>query len=340
MASVVEIDGSVLEGGGQILRVSAALSVLMKTPIRITKIRAGRPKPGLRPQHLKGLEVVQTLCNGQLKGGVPDSTEVTFLPGVPRGGNYEADTQTAGSITLLIQVSLPCALFANTTTIMKFRGGTNTDMAPQLDYMTEVFRPTLERFGASFDYKLLKRGYYPRGGGVVHIRVQPVHRLEPVTLLERGTIQRVWGWAFVAGNIPIKVANTMADAATRELQSAFGIIEVNIEAYKENPENAVGTCSGINIVAQTSTGILLGASALGKRELQPAQTGLQVANQLIETANSGACVDDHCQDQIILFMALAKGISEVKAKFSIVNAGPNSNIIHCVGIGLQNHNIP
>lgn len=300
------------------------------------------------------------MCNGELRGGVPDSTEVTLVPGIPRGGNYEADTHTAGSISLLIQVSLPCALFANTTTIMKFRGGTNTDMAPQLDYMTEVFRPTLERFGASFDYKLLKRGYYPRGGGIVHIRVQPVHRLEPIVLLDRGTIQRVWGWSFVSGTLSIKIANAMAEAATRELQSAFGLIEVNIESYKENSETSVGSCSGINLVAQTSTGLLLGSSALGRREQQPIQTGLQAAGELIETANTGACVDDHCQDQIILFMALANGISEVKvgkitehthsaihvcetlteAKFNIISTGSICNVIRCVGIGLQNHNIP
>jgi len=49
------------------------------------------------------------------------------------------------------------------------------------------------------------RGYYPRGGGEVHIRVKPVTELKAVTLTESGHVVRIWGWAFVAGSLPIKV---------------------------------------------------------------------------------------------------------------------------------------
>ena len=45
--SLTEIDGSFMEGGGQILRIATALSVLLNKPIKISKIRAGRKDGGV-----------------------------------------------------------------------------------------------------------------------------------------------------------------------------------------------------------------------------------------------------------------------------------------------------
>nr|CAD7261514.1 unnamed protein product [Timema shepardi] len=192
--SVTEIDGSILEGGGQILRMALAFSALRKIPIRVHNIRAGRSNPGLRAQHLKGVKIVCDMSQGKLKGADIGSTEIHFYPGKIISGEYEADTQTAGSICLLLQVALPCALFSDGMTILKLKGGTNAEMAPQFDYTTE--------------HLFVVRGYFPRGGGEVHIRVKPVKQLNPINIVDAGQVVRVWGWAFVAGNLPIKVSTT------------------------------------------------------------------------------------------------------------------------------------
>lgn len=42
--------------GGQILRMSIALSALLKKPIKIIKIRAGRKNSGLAAQHMNGIQ--------------------------------------------------------------------------------------------------------------------------------------------------------------------------------------------------------------------------------------------------------------------------------------------
>uniref|UniRef100_A0A8C8M2M7 RNA 3'-terminal phosphate cyclase n=2 Tax=Oncorhynchus TaxID=8016 RepID=A0A8C8M2M7_ONCTS len=146
-AAMVEMDGSIMEGGGQILRVSAALSCINGASIRINKIRAGRGTPGLRPQHLSGLELVRDICCGNLEGGSVGSTEVTLTPGKIKAGNHTADPQTAGSVGLLLQVSLPCALYADGPSELCLKGGTNADMAPQIDYTIKVFKPIVEKFG-------------------------------------------------------------------------------------------------------------------------------------------------------------------------------------------------
>uniref|UniRef100_A0A670Y6G4 RNA 3'-terminal phosphate cyclase n=1 Tax=Pseudonaja textilis TaxID=8673 RepID=A0A670Y6G4_PSETE len=146
----VEIDGSVMEGGGQILRVSTALSCLLNKSLQVKNIRAGRSQPGLRPQHLSGLEMVRHLCDGQMEGGDIGSTEITFTPGKIKGGTHTADTKTAGSVCLLMQVAMPCVLFAASPSELRLKGGTNAEMAPQIDYTLMVSRSSCA-YGWPFD---------------------------------------------------------------------------------------------------------------------------------------------------------------------------------------------
>ncbi|XP_021918081.1 RNA 3'-terminal phosphate cyclase isoform X2 [Zootermopsis nevadensis] len=333
-----------------------AFSVLKQIPVRVVNIRAGRSNPGLRAQHLKGVELVRDISGGKLRGGEIGSEEIVFHPGKVKCGEYSADTGTAGSVGLLIQVALPCILFGNGMTILKLRGGTNAEMAPQIDYITEVFRPLLEKFGGTFDYKIIKRGYFPRGGGEVHIRVQPVKQLKAVNLIESGRVVRIRGWAFVAGSLPIKVAHAMADTAAQTLRKALENVDVSIVRYKEDPDEAVGNGSGINLVAEMSTGCILGGSALGGRHLKAEEVGMKAADELFQSIYTGACVDSYSQDQMILLMAIAHGKSRVKcgpvslhtrtaihvahllteAKFTVINGEADSNFIECEGIGLEN----
>jgi RNA 3'-terminal phosphate cyclase (ATP) len=160
---ILELDGSYLEGGGQILRITTALSVLFKKPIRITNIRAGRKNGGLKAQHLTGVELLANISKANLTGACLNSTEITFVPDVINSGRYMADTKTAGSICLLIQNSLPVLIFASETCELDLRGGTNAENAPQIDYFQSVFAPIAAKFGIDVNLQILRRGYYPRG---------------------------------------------------------------------------------------------------------------------------------------------------------------------------------
>lgn len=306
----MEVDGSVLEGGGQILRMSIAFSALMGVPVCIRNIRIGRSKPGLAAQHLTGVNLAAKMCNAKVEGAQLGSKVIKFIPGKIKGGFYEADVKTAGSISLLIQIALPLALLSDRQVKLSLKGGTNAEMAPQIDYMTEVFRPQLERFGCSFDLDLHKRGYFPKGGGHVTVNVNPVQQIQNAILVDFGEVKRIFGWSFVAGNVPFRLSEQASAGAKRALKTLQK--DIIIECYKESHDVAPHNCNGIVLVCETTTGCILGGSCIGSKMVSPAEVGMMAAQELKTAVDCGSCLDEHAQDQVIIYMALASGKSSFK----------------------------
>lgn len=353
----VVIDGSYLEGGGQILRMGLALSAVQEIPITVNKVRAGRQNPGLRPQHLTGLQIVRDACKGQLDGGQIGSCEISFYPGHVSGGRYMADTQTAGSVSLLVQSVLPCALFGDSPSYFVLRGGTNADFAPQIDYTIQVIRKVLSWFGAEFKLFINRRGFYPQGKGEVSLEVKPlVDGLYAADFTDFGELISVYGRAYVSGTIPVKVAHKMADAAEQVLRQKLPRnVEIYIDRVKEHAERAVGNGTGIVLWAETSSGCVLGGSALGKKGRDAESDGETAAKEILDSVERHACLDKYAQDQVIIFMALARGKSRIrtgpltdhsktamwvvklmtKVEFNIIEEeGSDCIIIECDGLGV------
>lgn len=286
-----------------------------------------------------------------------NSTCVTFYPGAVHAGDYVADTQTAGSICLLMQAALPCFLMGNGPGTMDLRGGTNADMAPQIDYTVMIFKPVAEKFGVHFDCHIRTRGYYPKGGGRVGVKVYPVKELRPVTMMDPGTVTRIYGRAFVAGVLPIRIAQDMATACREAISEDYPDIDVHIDIVKE--QNSVGNGTGIIVAAETTTGCIFGGTALGKKGIPSHKVGREAGEMLLNQLYHGGCVDDFLQDQLIILMALANGKSSIRcgpvtlhtetaihvatqltqAKFKIDRISAGQTVIECEGIGLQNKNL-
>lgn len=226
----------------------------------------------------------------------------------------------------------------------------------------QVFMPIAEHFSFKLDCDIRRRGYYPRGGGEILVRVSPVKYLKPINLTDRGSVVKIYGRAFVAGVLPYKMVKDMISAAVRCIRRELRDLYVNIQGVQEPGDKAVGNGSGIIIVAETSTGCLFAGSSLGRKGVPSDRVGAEAAEILLRNLRHGGCVDEYLQDQLIIFMALADGISRIKtgpltmhtqtaihfvelltkAKFTVTKCeepGAETFIIECQGIGLQNKNV-
>jgi len=291
---MIEIDGSFGEGGGQIVRTAVALSAVTGKPVRIARIRQGRPKPGLAAQHAWAILAMADLCGARTSGIAPGSSEIIFAPGEIRGGSHKVKIGTAGSVTLLMQCLLPALLNTDSPASLEVHGGTDVQWAPTVDYFKNVFLPALGCFGARASLEVRQRGYYPKGQGDVLLRVEPA-KLNAAHFLS-STKEIVIGTSHCS-NLPEHVAGRQAIAASTTLQEFGYESEIALEVLR-----LPSMGSGITLWSGYK-----GASHLGERGLPAENVGKKAAEGLISELKSGASVDMHLADQLIPYIALVGG---------------------------------
>ncbi len=297
---MIEIDGSHGEGGGQLLRTAVALSALTRKDVTVSRIREGRPNPGLAAQHITAVRAVAELASAEVSGLEAGSPRIVFQPGEIRGGDHAFDVGTAGSVTLVLQACLPVAFAAKEASRLRIVGGTDVQWSPPLDYFARVFLPLVRRLGGQADLLSHRRGYYPRGGGEVEIVVQPTAVWSPLVLSDAGAVERVRGIAH-ASNLPGDIPRRMKQAAIRGLH---GISDVKVEERSYPGEDAVGQGGAVVLWVEREHA-LLGASALAERGKSSERVGEEAAEALEAEILANATVDVHAADQIVAYLALA-----------------------------------
>ena len=302
-ARMREIDGSFGEGGGQLMRTACALAAITGAPLRLRNIRARRAPPGLAPQHLTAVKAVAALCDARVEGLELRSEELVFHPGKLRGGEFRFDVGTAGSITLVLQALLPAALVANASVRIHLSGGTDVRAAPPLDYLRFVLLPLLARMGANVELTLLRRGYYPRGGGEVMVVVRP-GRLQGLCIEAPGAVQEIHGLAHVS-NLPAHIVERMQNTARQMLAD---MARVAIEPQILGRDQAIGQGGAIVLWARTAH-TLLGGSEVAQRGVPAERIAGTAAQVLREEITAGATLDIHASDQILIYGALAQSPS-------------------------------
>ncbi len=309
---VVEIDGSQGEGGGQILRTSIALAALVNKPIKIYNIRAKRSEPGLKAQHATAIKALAKITQADVEGVKVGSSTVVFNPGRPKGGDFKFDIGTAGSISLVLQSIMLSLAFAPSTTRLEIRGGTDVAWSPPIDYISNVTLPILAKMGYRSKIMLVRRGHYPRGGGRVRVVIDPVKRLSPLNLTERGEILSINGISH-AVRLPSHVAQRQAESAENRLKKAgFKDVEIKLEYYEKGKDPHLGPGSGIVLWAETESGGILGGDALGERGKPAEKVGEEAAEKLLREIERDAPIDTHTGDMLIPYLAIADGRSKVR----------------------------
>ncbi len=316
---MIEIDGSHGEGGGQILRTSVSLSAVTGRPVKIFNIRSKRKKPGLAPSHMTAIEAAAKMSDADTDGLYPGSAELVFKPREVLGGRFEFDVGTAGSISLVLQTCLIPAILSKSLVSVTVRGGTDVNWSPPIDYMRLVHLPILSMFGPSCELEIRTRGFYPEGGGEVSIEISRSGDLSGVELTSPGKMMRIEGVSYVQ-NLPRDIATRINHAATKRL------IEHRAVKIESDSRKGVSTGAGIVLAARCENTIL-GASALGAKGVRSEVLGENCALELMETMGSGATVDEHMLDQILPYMALARGRSTIMAEELTQHADTNMWVI-------------
>jgi RNA 3'-terminal phosphate cyclase (ATP) len=304
---LIEIDGGQKSGSGTILRLSIALASILGEPLHIFNIRQNRPQPGLRPQHLEAVLTAAKLCNADVKGAVLGSRELWFTPKRVRGGKFEAEIGTAGSIPMLIMTILPICLFAdNAVNLHISKGGTDVSHSPTINYMRHVFFPVLSRMGVKAAITIHKYGYYPKGMGEVTLTVEPCRELKPLLMEKFGTLKSIRGVSVCTFLAERRVAERQAEAANNYLRGKGLKADIQIINDRSNP---LQRGSSIVLWAETDKGAVLGADAIGELQKTSEAVGVEAAEKLYVEISSEATVDVHLADMLIPYIALAKGRS-------------------------------
>jgi len=308
--TIISIDGSHGEGGGQILRSSVGLAAALGLNIRLTRIRAGRPKPGLRRQHLTAVKAAAAVCGARVTGDRIGSTELSFSPAAVRAGAYRFDVGTAGSTMLVLQTVIPALMLAAGDSAVTVTGGTHNPFAPCFQYVRDVFAPLAAAANLQGYFEMARAGFYPAGGGEVRMEIRGLgsrSNVSPIRLVSRGELKHIEGISAVSSRLSPEIAERQCRQMLAQLAKAGrqGTVE---QAVWE--ADCPGTVAFVRAVFGRT---VVGFSALGERGKPAERVADEAVLPLLEFLDGGGAVDAHAADQLVTIAALSPGQSALAA---------------------------
>ncbi|KAL2062262.1 hypothetical protein VTL71DRAFT_6528 [Oculimacula yallundae] len=326
---VVTLDGRTGEGGGQLVRVAVALAALTGTPIRIENIRGKRgsgPRGGgLKAQHVSCIETLAKATEAEVTGCYVGSKTVEFKANLSsaaiKNRNIIVKAESAASILLVFQAVLPFFLFAGdeagSPITLTIQGGSNVSFSLSFEYLDQVLLPSLQRFGIKVKRELERRGW-SHGTlelGSAKFTIIPLPIGQPIKELnwpaEQGSISRI----DVSYLVPKELQSSMREALTSELSYQYPSIEVNFVLEDDSHHRARFYAL---LVAHTTTGFRVGRDWLysGKTKVPSykhivIEMAKKLVGELDDMLMRDFAIDEHLQDQLVVFQALAQGRSKI-----------------------------
>jgi RNA 3'-terminal phosphate cyclase (ATP) len=325
---MLELDGG--DGGGQLVRTALSLSALTGQAIRVENVRGSRPNRGLRPQHVAAVEAVGAATDATLDGVERESDAFSFAPETVHGGTFTVDVGSAGSATLVCDAVAPLAVAVDRPLTLTVRGGTDVKWSPPTDFLRHVKLPLLRAVGVSADLTVHRRGFYPAGGGGLTLTLRPSSPSE-LRLPSRDPVERLSAYAVASESLEsASVADRMADAVRERLGDAGGT-ERPVEATARYVES---DCPGavVTLVADCGSS-RAGFDAVGERGLPAEDVAARAVAAFRSWRATGAPVDEHLGDQLLLWVALAGG--ELRLSRVTDHVRTNAETIRAFGYGLR-----
>ena len=293
---ILEIDGSLGEGGGQVLRSSLALSMVLGRPFRIVNIRAGRERPGLLRQHVTAVEAAAKICSAHTEGVAAGSKELSFSPGPVRHGSYTFSIGTAGSTMLVLQAILPALMLAGGESNIEVKGGTHAKGAPPFEFFSQSLAPLMERLGATVEPVLERIGFYPAGGGTARVRIVPGVP-QGLHLHSRGQIR--------SRKVRVLLHRIPFDVAQRELSEVSRLL-----GWDASPQNIVmvedalspGNVISLTVECDHVTETACAVGELGKNAERVAGDAIAMVRKYL---SHDVAVGEYLADQLMVPMVAA-----------------------------------
>lgn len=296
-------------------------------PVRVTNIRAGRRSPGLAPQHRLACLAVAAACGGEVIGAQLHSAVVEFHPGRPAGGDFDfdvaRDAPSAGSTLLALQAIMPALAMAPGRSHVVLRGGTELPWSPIFRYIGEVFGPVVARMGLRFSLRRQRPGWYPAGGGVIEAEVEPLNApLRPLEQTERGEVTGLRVWSLTEKRLPAHIGTRQCEG----VREALGPMACPVECREEHLQSVSHGTSCL-AMACFGGGGRGGFTALGRPGLPAESVGAQAGSELADFLHSEAAIDHYLADQLLIYAALAAGVSAYVTNKATAHLRTNAAVV-------------
>ncbi|MDC0329478.1 RNA 3'-terminal phosphate cyclase [Nitrosopumilus sp.] len=290
----LKINGGHGEGGGQIIRSSIVLSCITNQPIHLENIRKNRKEGGLKAQHLTAIKILQKIANAEVIGAELGSTEIKFIPNKIESLELIEDIKTAGSISLILQVLIPVVSIAQKKLTLIIKGGTDVLWSPSMDYTQYVLKEAYSRMGIKFSIELIKRGYYPKGGGEIKIQVYPAE-IKSVNFIERKTNN-------------LKLICTFSKISLEKIKEKIEKIKEKIKVEIEIKEEEAIDSGASLLIYNIDNNSIMGIDSLFNKKIQDFDLDLDKIN------NNSLGLDEKLADMIVVPASLAKGKTIFRVK--------------------------
>ena len=306
-SDLIKIDGSQGEGGGQILRTAISLSAITGRPIEVSNIRANRTNPGLRPQHMAGIRIIADLFHAKSENLKVGAEWIRFSPSDKfEGGSIKFDIGTAGSIPLILMTVVPAVSLSNNSLQIEVTGGTDVKASPTIDYIKHIVAKSYLSIGPKFSVDVLKRGYYPKGGGVVQCTIKPCKTPGTIELLATEYLEPKI--ISVCSQLPIHVAKRQISSALIALEKK----DIRCSNYTASIETSISPGSSILVYSASDFGLYVGGDSIGELGKRAEAVGNEAAMRFLDSTLAQATVDPFLADMLVLPLALSKGRSRYR----------------------------
>lgn len=325
---MLKIDGSYGEGGGQILRSIISLSAITGKPVEVINIRAKRQNPGLRPQHIFAIRTVANLFHASVENLSLGSDWIRFIPksDLFEENMIKINVGTAGSIPLILQTVIPAVSLSDNSLCIEVTGGTDVKMSPTMDYLRYVVKQAYLSIGVKFSIEILKRGYYPKGGGQVRSEISPCKTPNTLDLLNTHYVEPKI--VSVCSQLPKHVAERQISSALLKLEKNG----VHCNSYSSSFETSLSPGSSVLVHSESDFGPYIGGDSIGELGKAAECVGEEAAERYLESYLAKVPVDFFLADMLVLPLSLAKGKSRYRVGKLTEHLKTNLQIVsHIVG---------